>query len=170
MISTIESESTSRSSVNDLSSWTSPAGTPATSLTISARPARTSSVVGMDGAPCRCEKCGLQGIRGGVAASWQDDHLSGEDQSGAEPDDQAGLAAVRLAGLEQGLKCQGDRGCRGVALPRDVSRDDDLRGELEGAEHGVGDPHVRLVWREDVEVLGPYAGCVHGLRGGLGHR
>src|SRR3954447_14933527 len=47
MISTIDSESTSRSSVKDLSSWTSSVGTPETSLTISARSLRTSSVVGI---------------------------------------------------------------------------------------------------------------------------
>src|SRR3954454_5132117 len=45
--STIDSESTSRSSTNDLSSCTSSAGTPATSLTISARSVRISSVEAM---------------------------------------------------------------------------------------------------------------------------
>src|SRR5664280_2177139 len=47
MISTIDSESTSRSSVNDLSSCTSSTATPATSLTISASCSRISSVVAM---------------------------------------------------------------------------------------------------------------------------
>src|SRR4029078_11722090 len=42
--STMDSESTSRSSMNDLSSCTSSASMPATSLTISARSARISSV------------------------------------------------------------------------------------------------------------------------------
>src|SRR6185503_6154585 len=45
--STIDNESTSRSSVKDLSSWTSSASMPVTSLTSSARPARISSVVAM---------------------------------------------------------------------------------------------------------------------------
>src|SRR3954447_6829113 len=44
-ISTIESESTSRSSMNDLGGVTSPTGTPAISFTIWARPARMSCSV-----------------------------------------------------------------------------------------------------------------------------
>src|SRR5918997_3652654 len=98
MISTIDSESTSRSSVNDLSSWTSSAGTPATSLTISARSVRTSSVVGN----AVLLRCGCGG-GGGLSFSRQHDHLSGVNQAGAEADDQARVAGPGLAGFQQSL-------------------------------------------------------------------
>src|SRR5918993_2750428 len=116
MISTINSESTSRSSVNDLSSWTSSAGTPATSLTISARSARTSSVVGINSAPSV-----LVGMVSCVQISGQDDHLAGIDQAGAEANDQAALPAMSLAGLQQSLDGQRNRCGGGIALPGDVA-------------------------------------------------
>src|SRR5215210_8031567 len=97
MISTMDSESTSRSSVNDLSSWTSSVGTPATSLTISARSVRTSSVVGN----AVLLNVGVFGQRGCVPSSWQHDYLSGVDQTGAEADDQTGVARFGLSGLQQ---------------------------------------------------------------------
>src|SRR5512132_2792621 len=100
MISTIDSESTSRSSVNDLSSWTSSTGTPATSLTISARLVRTSSVVGIRMLLC----VSWMVLRSGL--SGQDDHLTGVDQPGAKTDDQAGLALASLARLQQRLDRQ----------------------------------------------------------------
>src|SRR6476619_272856 len=134
MISTIDSESTSRSSVNDLSSWTSLTGTPATSFTISARSARTSSVVGMNSAPLM-----VVGMDSLTQTSGQDDHLTGVHQSGAEADDQTGLALVSLAGLQQRLDGQRNRGRRGVALPGNVARDHDPAGQFASAEHGVCD-------------------------------
>src|SRR3954452_19547219 len=128
MISTIESESTSRSSAKDLSSWTSSAGTPATSLTISARSARISSVVAIHWLlfslgtdfPLRtdCSPPG-PGVGPGGAGLRQGDHLTGVHEPGAEPDDQAGLPAPGLARLQQGLDGQRDRGGRRVALEGD---------------------------------------------------
>src|ERR687894_2436156 len=124
MISTIDRESTSRSSVNDLSSWTSSVGTPATSFTISARSVRTSSVVGT---------CGSPWVEGWCAAELgQDDDLARIDQAGAEADDQTGVAGLGLARLEQGLDGQRDRRRRGVALAGDVPGDHDLRRQLQG--------------------------------------
>src|SRR5215212_6182074 len=124
MISTIDSESTSRSSVNDLSSWTSSVGTPATSFTISARSVRTSSVVG-NAVLLRLGVGGLEPV-----ASGQHDDLSGVDQAGAEPDDQAAVAGLRLARLQQGLDGQRDGGGGGVALIGDVARDNDVGRQL----------------------------------------
>src|SRR5688500_13411033 len=74
--STMESESTSRSSTKDLSSWTSSASTPATSLTMSARSARISSVVAMGlpflvGGPCVGAVCGATGGGGGEGVAAQ---------------------------------------------------------------------------------------------------
>src|SRR4029453_6026028 len=165
MISTIDSESTSRSSVNDLSSWTSSTGTPATSLTISARSARNSSVVGIKRAPSVLVWDGSC-----VQISGQDDHLTGVDQAGAEANDQAGLPARSLAGLQQNLDGQWNRCGGGIALSRDIACHDDPAWQFQGTEHRVGDPHVRLMRREDVQVLGTYAGGVERLSGGLPHR
>src|SRR5918997_1953959 len=161
MISTIDRESTSRSSVNDLSSWTSSVGTPATSFTISARSVRTSSVVGTCGSPWVEGWCG--------AELGQDDDLARIDQAGAEADDQTGVAGLGLARLEQGLDGQRDRRRRGVALASDVAGDHHLRRQLERPEHGVGDPHVGLVRGEHLQVLGTYAGGVERLGRRLGH-
>src|SRR3954451_22703473 len=107
MISTIDSESTSRSSVKDLSSWTSSVGTPETSLTISARSLRTSSVVGIwalsfgvdlaacgscwDGDHAEARSRPWEVVRVGRRTderSGQEDDLSGIDQACAETDDQ----------------------------------------------------------------------------------
>src|SRR6188472_1921346 len=125
MISTIDSESTSRSSVNDLSSWTSSVGTPATSLTMSARSARTSSVVGIGlRAPWGWTVDGPEVVSPGICGwerSWQHDHLTGIHQARAEADDQAGLAAASLTGGQQSVDRERDGGRRGVALPLDVA-------------------------------------------------
>src|SRR6187402_124911 len=114
MISTIDSESTSRSSVNDLSSWTSSVGTPATSLTMSARSARTSSVVGIGlRAPWGWTLDGPGVVSPGICGrqrSWQHDHLTGIHQACTEADDQAGLAAACLAGGEQRIDREWDGG------------------------------------------------------------
>ena len=100
----------------------------------------------------------------------EQDDLAGVDQAGAETDDQAGLPAVGLAGFQQGLDRERDRGGGGVALVGDVTADDHLFRELQRFEHGVGDPHVGLVRYEDIEIVRADAGRVEGLRRGLGHR
>src|SRR5690606_28556541 len=94
--STIDSESTSRSSTNDLSSWTSSASMPATSLTISARSARISSVVAI------WWFLFLLGVLlGGVSLvgpwSGNGDDLSGVRQAGTEGDEERGVAGAGLA-------------------------------------------------------------------------
>src|SRR5689334_22121211 len=92
--STMESESTSRSSVKDLSSWTSPASMPVTSLTMSARSARISSVLAMSASL-------LWGFLWmGWCESWvlrDGDDLGGVRQAGAERDQQGRVAALRFA-------------------------------------------------------------------------
>ena len=77
---------------------------------------------------------------------------------------------VSLARLQQRLDGQRNRGGRRIALPRDVARDHDAARQFQSAEHGVGDPHVRLVRSEDVQILGAYAGGIQGLSGRLRHR
>src|SRR5918997_514048 len=127
--STIDSESTSRSSTNDLSSWTSSASTPATSLTMSARSVRISSVVAIG-------PSFLRGFLGGTAVvlilrracvlgdrsrpatgrSGDGDDLGGVRQAGAEGDQQCGVAAASVALLDHPVQGEGDRRGRGVAL------------------------------------------------------
>src|SRR3954454_19298197 len=99
--STIDSESTSRSSVNDLSSCTSSAGMPVTSLTISASSLRISSVVAMvagflslvgAGVGCRVgTSCGL-----GTDLSGDADDLGGVRQPGAEGDQERQVTGLGL--------------------------------------------------------------------------
>src|SRR5215218_10315224 len=138
--STIDRESTSRSSTNDLSSWTSSTGMPATSFTISARSARISSVVAMrwfllsvvtiGDAVCGC---GVSAPgRHGVGLRNGDD-LCGVRQAGTERDQQGGVAAGGLALLDHPIESQGDRGRRRVALVGDVACDRDPLGELHGS-------------------------------------
>src|SRR6476620_9544890 len=93
--STMDSESTSRSSTKDLSSWTSSASMPATSLTISARSARISSVVAI----WRVSSLYwvVSRVGSGVVRSGQDDDLGGVGQPGAEGDQQRGVAGPGVA-------------------------------------------------------------------------
>src|SRR5262245_25462798 len=107
--STIDSESTSRSSVNDFSSWTSPAGMPVTSLTISASSVRISSVVAISGLPLVTGTAGV-----GCESSGDADHLGGEGEPRAEGDQQCQVAALRGALVVHPGQCQRDRGGRGV--------------------------------------------------------
>src|SRR3954468_10077895 len=94
--STIDSESTSRSSVNDLSSWTSSAGMPVTSLTMSARSARISSVVAIWLVPLVVCRGRLLGGTGKSGRSGDADHLGGVGQAGAEGDEQRQVAGAGL--------------------------------------------------------------------------
>src|SRR3954454_23731995 len=146
--STIDSESTSRSSVKLLSICTSDAGMPVTSFTMSARPARTSvsdirgsSLMSADLRPvgyggfavpgcavtclsvCRCAD---RGRRSGQAVD-----LPGEVESGAEAEQQGQRAALDLAALEHPCQRHRDRGGRGVAGVDDVLGDHDVVAEAE---------------------------------------
>src|SRR4051812_47845868 len=149
--STMDSESTSRSSTKDLSSWTSSASMPATSLTISARSARISSVVAI----WRFLLCvGFpSGGAGCVVRSGDGDDLCGVREAGAERDEQGGVAALGLALLDHPVEGERDGRRRGVAHLGDVAGDLDGGRELHGAGERVDDPHVGLVGHEDVELV-----------------
>src|SRR4051812_32677926 len=112
--STMDRESTSRSSTNDLSSWTSSASMPATSLTMSARSARISSVVAMLVFPF--------GWWVWVELGDGDD-LRGVREAGTEGDQEGGVAAARVALLDHPVEGERDRRRGGVALLGDVARD-----------------------------------------------
>src|SRR5688500_6688382 len=138
--STIDRESTSRSSTNDLSSWTSSASMPATSLTISARSARISSVVAI-----RLVSLSLfLGAGWWVVRSRNGDDLGGVRQAGTEGDEQGGVARAAIALADHPLQCHRHGGCGGVALLGDVAGDPDGVGQLHGSGHRVDDPHVGL--------------------------
>src|SRR5687768_14611519 len=118
-ISTIDRESTSRSSVNDFSGVASAGVTPATSSRISARPdwmssrltlgplsrmglcdrtgnPPTNGTVGpeaLGGEPCSLERPPT----GVVAPSRDDEHLPGERQPRAVPEDERQVAGLGLA-------------------------------------------------------------------------
>src|SRR4051812_1728551 len=127
--STMDSESTSRSSTKDLSSWTSSASMPATSLTISARSARISSVVAI-----RRFLSWVGGSVGGAGgASGDGDDLRGVREAGTEGDEEGGVAAAGLTLLDHPVEGERDGGGRGVALLGDVARDADPLGELHRA-------------------------------------
>src|SRR6478672_11375809 len=168
--STMDSESTSRSSTNDLSSWTSSASMPATSLTMSARSARISSVVAIWGGSSRLVAGCVQWVVRLGCRSGDGDDLGGVRQPGAEGDEQGGVAAARLTLGHHPVQGQRDRGRRGVALVGDVAGDADPRGQLHGAGHGVDDAHVGLVGDEHVQLVDPDPGAVERLLADLRHR
>src|SRR5262249_31721181 len=120
--STMDSESTSRSSVNDLSSATSPGFTPATSSRISDRPAVISSRVVILG-------CSL--LNGCTGASRAADDLPGVGEAAAEAEQQHRCAGWHLAPLDQLRQGQRHAGRRGVAGFDDVLR-----------HHRVGHPEL----------------------------
>src|SRR3712207_2550986 len=112
-ISTIDSESTSRSSVKDFSGVASEGVTPATSSRISARPDWISWVLltrvlslgwGGRSPPTSGTRC-----PGGLCVSRKHHDLPGERESGAVPEEQGEVAALRLAALHQGGERQWDR-------------------------------------------------------------
>src|SRR5687768_4571971 len=121
-ISTIDRESTSRSSVNDFSGVASAGVTPATSSRISAKPDWISWVLtrvlslGWGGwipptSGTRCPGdlgwgCSLEGRPRGWWLSWQDDDLAGEREAGAVAQQQGDVAALGLAALHQRRQCQ----------------------------------------------------------------
>src|SRR5687768_1751151 len=132
-ISTIDIESTSRSSVKDFSGVASAGVTPATSSRISARPVWMSSRLTRGPLSRRglCDRAGVPLSAGtgcpgdlGWAGSWQDDDLAGEGESGAVSEQQGRVAALRLSGLHQGGERQRHGGRGGVAGADDVAGDD----------------------------------------------
>src|SRR5690242_806199 len=116
--STMDSESTSRSSTNDLSSWTSSASMPATSLTISARSARISSVVAI--VAISFSRWVMVEL---VVRSGDGDDLRGVREAGAEGDEQGGVAALGVALLDHPVEGERDGRRRRVALLGDVAGD-----------------------------------------------
>src|SRR5918993_1065135 len=138
-ISTIDRESTSRSSVNDFSGVASAGVTPATSSRISARPVWMSSRLtrGPLSRVGRWDTTGVPpmsgtvgpGARGGHAnvgraSSRQDDDLPGEGQAGAVAEQQRDVAGLGLAALQQRGQRERHRGGGRVARADDVAGDD----------------------------------------------
>src|SRR5690348_16128761 len=150
-ISTIDSESTSRSSVKDFSGVASAGATPATSSRISARPDWISSRLtrgplfrmGLSreaaGRP-PTTGTGCPGSNGWPrGGSRQGQHLPGEGQAGAVAEHQREVAALGLARLEQGGQGERDRRGGGVAGLHDVAGDDDVVAEAEPLGHRLDD-------------------------------
>src|SRR5919107_791224 len=178
-ISTIDSESTSRSSVKDFSGDTSAGATPATSSRISATPVWISGVL-LTGGPL--SKAMLRagsarrvvrdvrpgGLGGAVERSGQPEHLAGDGQPRAVAEHQREVAALGLTGLHQRGQREGDRGRGRVARVDDVPGDDRALWQAEPLGHRLDDPQVGLVRREDVDVRRADAGLVHRLLQRLG--
>src|SRR3954451_22537331 len=173
-ISTIDSESTSRSSVNDFSGVASAGVTPATSSRISARPDWISWVLltrglslGWGGrrtpscpplassrrGPGRDRSSGTW-CPGELWVSRKDQYLPGEREPGAVAEHQCEVAGLRLAGLLQRGQGERDRGGRRVAGLDDVAGDDRVVAKAEPLGHRLHDPQVGLVGGEDVDVGG----------------
>src|SRR5690349_2709366 len=122
----MEMESMSRSSVKDLSSSTASGARPVSSLTISASPARISSLLAIDGSfSCYCRQgtpeMGKPRLRPVVGVLRKDNYLGAEDQSGAKTNLQGQTATQCGVFLEQAVRGQRDRGRRGVAGIGDVT-------------------------------------------------
>src|SRR5947209_2029662 len=149
--STIDSESTSRSSVNDLPSATSSGLTPATSSRISARPATISSRVVMS----------VGSFRWGALRAADD--LSGVGEATAEAEQQDRGARGHLAPFDQLRQRQRHTGRGGVARLDDVLGDDRV-GQVEPLGDTFDDPQVRLVGDEGLDVARFVAGPLDGLQ------
>src|SRR5215207_1341411 len=131
------------------------------------------------GAQLLCASVGGRVVLGGACValatadagrtSGQDDDLGGVDQPGAETDEQRGVAALDLAGLEHPLHGEGDGGGRRVAGLADVAGHRHVRRQLQRLDHRVGDAHVGLVGDEGTQVLGADASRVERLLGHRGH-
>src|SRR5689334_7496441 len=151
--STIDSESTSRSSVKDFSSATSSGLTPATSSRISARPLVMSS---------RLVMCGFLSETGCCVLRAADD-LPGVRETTAEAEQQYGRAGGYLATLDHLGQRERHAGRRGVTGADDVSGDDRV-GQVEPLDDAVDDAHVRLVSDERADLLGRDAGALAHLQ------
>src|SRR5215213_10615 len=165
-ISTIDSESTSRSSVNDFSGVASAGVTPATSSRISARPDWISAVLltrrvlslgwGGPGPPSSGTRC-----PGALWVSRKDQYLPGERETGAVAEHERQVAGLGLTRLHQRGERQGDRRGRGVARLHDVAGDHRGLREAEPLGHRFDDAQVGLVRGEDVDVGGADTGLLH---------
>src|SRR5687768_4918220 len=147
-ISTIDRESTSRSSVNDFSGVASAGVTPATSSRISARPDWMSSRLTLGSSLSGdlhegggCPPTAGTGVPG-HGGSRQAEHLAGEGEPGAVAEHQREVAGLRLAGLEQRGERQRDGRGGGVAGLHDVAGDDGALGEAELLGHRLDDAQV----------------------------
>src|SRR5689334_9163987 len=141
-ISTIDSESTSRSSVKDFSGVASAGVTPATSSRISPSPAWISWVLATRGplsrkvaAPRWRRRRPGTGVPADDRISGKSQNLPGEGEPGAEAEHQREVAGPGLARLQQRGQRQRDRGGRGVAGLDDVAGDHRARGQLELLDH-----------------------------------
>src|SRR6266480_577713 len=158
-ISTMDSESISRSSTKLLSGVTWSAGTPATSSMISPRPVRISaSFMAMclsspsSGCAWPRDPCPGAGARLGNC-----DHLGGVADTCPETQQQNGLSGADLTALDHAGQGQRDRRGRCVARVHDVVGDPCL-GRPELAGDGLHDPQVRLVRDERGQLGGVDAG------------
>src|SRR3954471_21196161 len=177
-ISTIDRESTSRSSVNDFSGVASAGVTPATSSRISARPVWISWLLvtrvlslgwgGRRTPSCpplaSSRRCPGRGRSSGTTcpgALWvsrQDQYLPGEREARAVSEHEREIAGLGLARLHQRGQRERDRGGGGVPGLDDVARDDGFLAEFEPLGHRLHDPQIGLVRGEDVDVGGPHPG------------
>src|SRR3982750_1109289 len=151
--STMDSESTSRSSVKDFCSATSSGFTPATSSRISARPDVISARVAMSLLSSRW--WGF--ARGQAPPSGPADALTGVGEPAAEAEQQDRGARGHLAALDQLGQGQRHTGRGGVAGLDDVLGDHDLGTEAQPLDDAVDDPGVGLVRHEGGQLVRPYA-------------
>src|SRR3712207_4699906 len=172
-ISTIDSESTSRSSVNDFSGVASAGVTPATSSRISARPDWISWVLltrrvlslgwGGPGPPGPRAGCPR-----GPLGSREGEHLPRPGDAGPLPQEQGQVTALGLTALQEGGQGQRDRGRGRVPRSDDVAGDDGPLRQLQPLGHQLDDPEIGLVRGEHVDVVGTDAGPAHRLLEGVG--
>src|SRR5215475_13833137 len=150
-ISTIDSESMSRSSTKLLSGVTSSAGTPATSSMISPRPVWISSAVIAMGCAFSfviwVVACAGTGVPAPWARSGYLDHLAGVADASPEAEQQDRVARGQLTALDHAGQRERYRGRRGVPGVHDVVGDQRLRG-AELARDRLDDAQVRLVRHE----------------------
>src|SRR5580700_2306609 len=144
-ISTIDSESMSRSSTNVFSGVTWSAGTPATSSTISPSPVRISwSVMAMGRALSFV--LGIEPFRPRLPGPWSRylDHLAGVADASTESEQQHRGAGCELSAFQHPGQGQRDRSRRSVAGGHDVVGHQRLR-RADLARDRLDDPQVGLV-------------------------
>src|SRR5262245_52327551 len=159
-ISTMDSESMSRSSTKLLSGVTWSAGTPATSSMISPRPVRISVSFMAMCLSSPSSGCGWPRevhASGATARLGNCDHLGGVADACPEAQQQNGVAGADLTALDHAGQGQRDRRGRCVACVHDVVGDPCLR-RPELARDGLHDPQVRLVRDERGQLGGIDAG------------